>query len=146
MQHEEQGAKSFQTSIQIQAAPEAVWAILTDAPAWPTWNTTVTRIEGTIAHQQKIAVHAMVSPNRAFKVTVSELVPPQRMVWSDGMPLGLFRARRTFTLAPKSGGTEFFMREVFSGLMAPLIVRSIPDLQPSFEEFAACLKRRAERA
>ena len=68
------------------------------------------------------------------------------MVWSDGMPLGLFRARRTFTLTPKDGGTEFFMREVFSGLMAPLIVRSIPDLQPSFEELAACLKRRAERA
>jgi hypothetical protein len=33
---------------------------------------------------------------------------------------------------------------VYSGLMAPLIVRSIPDLQPSFNTFAANLKRRAE--
>ena len=36
------------------------------------------------------------------------------------------------------------MREVFSGLMAPLISRSIPDLQPSFVEFAAALKQRVE--
>lgn len=36
------------------------------------------------------------------------------------------------------------MREEFSGLMAPLITRSIPDLQPSFDRFAADLKARAE--
>ncbi len=52
---------------------------------------------------------------------------------------------RTYMLTPKGGGVEFAMREVFSGLMAPLITRSIPDLQPSFDEFAAALKRRAEQ-
>jgi hypothetical protein len=36
------------------------------------------------------------------------------------------------------------MREEFSGLMAPLITRSIPDLQPAFDQFAADLKARAE--
>jgi hypothetical protein len=38
------------------------------------------------------------------------------------------------------------MREEFRGLLAPLITRSIPDLQPAFDTFAADLKRRAERA
>ena len=38
------------------------------------------------------------------------------------------------------------MREEFSGLMAPLNTRSIPDLQPSFAEFAAALKGCAEAA
>jgi hypothetical protein len=38
------------------------------------------------------------------------------------------------------------MREEFSGLLAPLIARSIPDLQPAFDRFAADLKRRTERA
>ena len=44
------------------------------------------------------------------------------------------------------GSVEFATREVFSGLMAPLIIRSIPDLQPSFDESAAALKSRAEQA
>src|SRR5258708_3688434 len=49
------------------------------------------------------------------------------------------------TPAP-AGEVAFAMREEFSGLLAPLITRSIPDLQPMFETFAADLKRRAERA
>jgi hypothetical protein len=67
------------------------------------------------------------------------------MVWSGGMPLGLFTGKRTYTLTPaKDGGVAFAMREEFSGLLAPLITRSIPDLQPAFDAFAADLKRRAE--
>lgn len=67
------------------------------------------------------------------------------MVWRGGMPLGfLFRGERTFTLVPTDGGVEFTMHEAFTGLFAPLITKSIPDLTPAFDEFAACLKRRAE--
>jgi hypothetical protein len=34
------------------------------------------------------------------------------MVWVGGMPLGLFKGTRTFTLAPGQGGaTQFTMRE-----------------------------------
>jgi hypothetical protein len=36
------------------------------------------------------------------------------------------------------------MREEYRGLLAGLIGRSIPDLQPAFDEFAAALKREAE--
>jgi hypothetical protein len=36
------------------------------------------------------------------------------------------------------------MREEYSGPMLPLIWRSMPDLQPSFDKFAAGLKARAE--
>jgi hypothetical protein len=36
------------------------------------------------------------------------------------------------------------MREEFSGLLAPLIERSIPDLQPSFEKFADGLRAMSE--
>jgi hypothetical protein len=67
------------------------------------------------------------------------------MVWSGGMPLGLFKGVRTFTLAPQAAGTiKFTMREEYVGPLAPLITRSIPDLNPSFMRFANGLKRRAE--
>jgi hypothetical protein len=36
------------------------------------------------------------------------------------------------------------MREEFTGPLLPLIGRSIPDLQPSFDKFANGLKKRVE--
>lgn len=137
--------KTFSTSIIINASPEVVWAILTDASRWPEWNTTIDRIEGTIAPGEQVTVYTKLNPGRAFPAKVSEFVPAQRMVWSGGMPLGLFKGERTYTLTRRNDGSvEFAMQEVFSGLMSPLITKSIPDMQPAFEEFAAGLKRQAE--
>ena len=136
--------KSFSVTTLINSSPTTIWAILTDAATWPEWNTTINKVEGRIAPGEKITVFAKVSPGRAFPLKVSEFVPGERMVWSGGMPMGLFKGKRTYTLTSKDGGVEFAMREEFSGWMAPLITKSIPDLQPSFDEFAAALKRRAE--
>lgn len=138
--------KAFATSTLIQATPQAVWAVLTDGAQWAQWNPTVDKVEGKIAPGEKISVHVKLSPGRAFPVKVSAFEPPNRMVWTGGMPLGLFKGERTYTLTPKAGGVEFSMREAFTGLMAPLITKSIPDMQPAFDEFAAALKRRCEQA
>jgi hypothetical protein len=68
------------------------------------------------------------------------------MVWSGGMPLGLFRGVRTFTLAPQADGVvAFTVREEYTGPLLPLIWPSIPDLEPSFRQFATGLKARLER-
>jgi hypothetical protein len=68
------------------------------------------------------------------------------MVWEGGLPAGLFRGVRTFTLTEADDGTQFAMREEFTGLMLPLIWRSMPDLQPSFDAFAEGLAHETERA
>jgi hypothetical protein len=44
----------------------------------------------------------------------------------------------------RRGATEFHMSEVFSGLLAPLITRTIPDLTEAFDQFADGLKQAAE--
>ena len=136
--------KHFETTTTIAATPETIWALLTDAASYPAWNTTVDRIEGRIAPGDKLKVHVRNNPSRAFPVKVTEFTPPQRMVWTGGMPLGLFKGERTFTLTPAGDSVRFTMRETFTGPLLPLIGRSIPDLQPTFDEFAAALKRRAE--
>jgi hypothetical protein len=137
--------KAFEASALIEAEPEVIWAILTDAPGYPTWVSGVDRVVGRIAPGEKITVRAQVAPGRAFPVEVIEFSPGRRMVWAGGMPLGLFKGIRTFTLAPQATSTTTFtMREEYSGPLAPLITRSIPDLNPSFERFASGLKRRAE--
>ena len=138
--------KTFSTVSVIRAAPEAIWQILTDASGYPSWNTTVAKVEGRIALGETITVHVNAAPGRAFPVKVVVFESPRRMVWRGGMPLGLFKGERTYELRSLGAGeVEFSMRESFTGLLAPLIGRSIPDLQPAFVAFAACLKARAER-
>lgn len=137
--------KTFHASTIIDAPPERVWALLTDGPRWPDWNPTIDKVEGRIAPGEKIRVYSKLTPGRAFPLRVAEFVPEQRMVWRGGMPLGLFKGERTYTLTERQDGkVEFSMREAFSGLLAPMITRSIPDLQPSFDAFVAALKQQAE--
>jgi uncharacterized protein YndB with AHSA1/START domain len=139
--------KSFATTIAIAAPAETVWALLTDAAGYPRWNSTVEKIEGQIALGRKVTLRAKASPGRAFPVLVSVFEAPARMVWTGGMPLGLFTGTRTLTLtSAPGGGVVFVMREGFAGLLAGLITRSIPDLQPAFDAFAADLKPAAEPA
>lgn len=135
----------YSTSTTIAAPPSRVWEILTDASAYPSWNSTIISMGGTIAEGERIALVSTLNPKRTFKLSVSNVTAPTSMVWSDGMPLGLFSGVRTFTLdASGDGGCEFSMAEEYSGLMAPLITRTIPDMTESFDTFAADLKAAAE--
>src|SRR5918999_2824158 len=139
--------KKYRVSRTIQARPEGVWALLTDAQGYPAWNPAVDRVEGRIAKGETIKVFVPVNPGRTFPVKVTEFEPPKRMTWTGGMPLGLFKGVRTFTLQPSGDGkTEFTMEEAYSGLLLPVLGRSVPDLTGAFDQFADGLKQRAERA
>jgi|SRR5579871_6063480 len=137
---------AYQSSAVIDAPSAVVWDILTDVAEYPAWDSGVVSVQGTVAPGAKITVVSSVNPQRAFPVVVTELQPPHSMRWASGLPLGLFKGERTFTLvAEPDNRVRFTMREAYSGPLAPLIFRSIPDLNPSFEQFAAGLKQRAER-
>ena len=133
-----------ETKTVIRAPREQIWDLLVDLPSWPSWNTTVDKTEGSVALGKKVKVFVKLSPGRAFPVKVTELDKPSKMVWTGGMPLGLFKGVRTYTLTASGDAVEFHMREVFSGPMSKMIEKSIPDMQPAFDEFAAALKQRAE--
>ena len=132
----------FEASADIGAPAERIWSILTDAAAYPTWDSGVTRVDGRIADGERITVHSEVAAGRAFPVKVA-VRPPHEMTWT-GMPLGLFTGVRTFRLAPADGTTRVSMCKEYSGLLAGVMSRSIPDLQPSFDRFVNGLKARAE--
>lgn len=137
--------KEFSATTTINASPETIWQILTDASGYPEWDPSVNRIEGTIAAGEKITAYTKLSPDRAFPAKVTEFVPGKKMTWTGGMPLGLFKGVRTFTLTPANDGAiQFTLREVFSGPLLPLFGRTIPDLNPTFAQFAAGLKTHAE--
>lgn len=134
----------YSVTCDMTASPVRVWTVLTDARRLED-GFGIARIDGNIGPDATIKVYSEVSPGRAFPVRVTTLTPPLRMIWTGGMPLGLFRGVRTFALLVlPGGGTRFTMDERFSGPLAALIRRSMPDLQPSFETFADALKRESE--
>jgi hypothetical protein len=137
--------KSYDAEATIAAPPEAVWAILTDGPAYAQWDSGVERVEGRISPGEKIKVVSEANPGRAFPVKVTEFEPARAMTWSGGTPLGLFKGVRTFSLTPDGASTHFTMREEYTGPMLPMIWRSMPDLGPSFQQFARGLKAKAEQ-
>ncbi|HET6437252.1 MAG TPA: SRPBCC domain-containing protein [Anaeromyxobacter sp.] len=130
--------------VTVHAGAERIWALLTDAPGFPRWNSTVARIEGDIREGERLRVHVP-GTERVFTPRVLGVLPNERMTWRGGLGL-LFLGLRTFELRPRgNGATDFTMAERFSGLLIPLLKPSMPDFRPVFVRYADDLRREAEQ-
>jgi hypothetical protein len=137
--------KYYEAFADMHAAPETIWKVLIDGSGYSAWDSGVERVEGRIDKGETIKVHAKISPGRTFPVKVTEFIPGNRMVWTGGMPLGLFKGVRIFTLSPLGEGTtRVTVREEYTGAMLGMMWKSMPDLAPSFETFVQGLKKKAE--
>ncbi|MEM6291393.1 MAG: SRPBCC domain-containing protein [Myxococcota bacterium] len=125
--------------VHIDAAPEAVWAVLVDGPSYPAWNSTVTSLDGTIALGETIELVSTIDPKRTFSLEVTTFEPGARLVWEDGGRA--FKGVRTFTLtAREDGTTDLTVAEVMTGSMMGMIAPKLPDFRPSFDTFATDLQ------
>ncbi len=136
--------RSYHVERHIDAPPERVWAVLTHAAGYRGWNPSIVSIDGDMSVGSTVRLVSTLAPKRTFTLKVTEASPPNLMVWSDRKPLGLFTGMRTFRLTATAGGTDFAMTETFSGLLAGLITKAIPDMTESFEQYAVGLKSAAE--
>lgn len=137
-------SRETEVSLLIESDPAVMWTLLTNAPDLPRWNSTITRVDGTIAPGQTIRLVSTLDPSRTFKLKITTFEPEHKMAWADGVA-PFFRGVRTYTLAPQEGSfTLFRMHEKMGGLMFPMAARQIPDFGSSFEQFARDLKKEAE--
>jgi uncharacterized protein YndB with AHSA1/START domain len=136
----------FTTKSTICAAPERVWEILTNAACYSEWNPEIIGIEGLMALGERIRARVKIGGGaiRVVPLRVTAFEAPSRMEWTGGLPLGLFVGRRIFTVTPRDGTVEFCMLVQMSGLLAPLMVKSVGDRQPEIYSFSSALKVRAE--
>ncbi len=136
----------FETTTTIAAPAERVWATLVQTEAWPSWGAGIERVDGRLGPDERLTLH-VAEASRPFKLEVSDWQPQRRIELKGGMPLGLFVGTRTYRLddgASGPGQTVFTMTEAFTGPLSGLIGRTIPDLQPSFDAFAAGLRAASE--
>lgn len=126
-------------SIDIKADAAIVWALLTNAPDFPRWNSTIISMEGNIRQGEKIKLKSVLDPKRVFKLSVKAFEPETKLAWGDG------QGTRTYMLTSKGEGLlTFSMTEKIGGFMFPMYAKYIPPFDESFEQFAADLKKEAE--
>lgn len=127
-------------NIEINAQPSIVWTLLTNASGYTRWNSTIISIDGNIAPGENIHLKSTLDPKRIFKLKVKEFNQENKLVWGDAM------GNRIYTLKKKgNGATLFSMTEKIGGPLFPLFAKMIPPFDNSFEQFAADLKKEAEK-
>ena len=130
--------RTTSVSTTINADLATVWSLLTSAENYPTWNSTVVSIDGTIAEGEKIKLKSTLDTSRTFKLKVLEMTTNSKLVWGDAM------GKRTYTITKTQDGVLFSMTEKIGGFMFPLFAKKIPSFDASFEQFAKDLKTAAE--
>jgi hypothetical protein len=138
--------RSYEVRRHIALEPAVVRAALTDGDRLIAADMGIQRIDSRIEPGGTFTLWSEAVPDHGFKTRVTKMEAPLRMVWEGGLPAGLFRGVRSFTLTPAADGTDFVMREEFTGPMLPLIWRSMPDLQSSFDTFTDGLARTTDGA
>jgi hypothetical protein len=137
--------RSFEAVTRIDASPADVWALLTDVGGWRDWDSGVDRVEGRVALGERLTIYATMIRNRPFSATVTDIRPQEVMRWRGGLRFGLAVIERTYALlAQDDGGTVLTVREDHTGPLAGLLGRQTPDLNPSFRQFCAGIKAKAE--
>ena len=69
-------ATGYHVSRRIEASPERVWALLTDAASYRDWNRAVVSIDGTIAPGNTISLVSIANRKRTFKLRITEMSAP----------------------------------------------------------------------
>ena len=135
------------TTTEIAASASRVWEVLTDSVWWNQAPNGVVSLTGNIALGEKVKLVSELSPDRPFKLKVTEFEPESRMVWTGGAPLGLFTGNRFYEISETSDDQcRFTMYEDFSGPMSGMVIKKLPDFQESFDAFASALKASSQSA
>lgn len=134
----------FEATTAIKAPTDHVWSQLTRIDQWSTWDTTIENVTGPLADGGRIVlrINGVAQP---FKLKVAQWEPGKLLVLTGGMPLGLFTGTRRYELTSTETGSHFRMHEQFTGPLAGMIGKSIPNLQPAFDNFVTGLRTAAEQ-
>ncbi len=142
--------KKLHTEININASPEIVWDTLMDFESYADWNPFVVSIEGEakVGSKLKARIEPPVGKGMTFKPTVTAVEQGRYFEWLGSLGVrGVMDGRHQFRIEPVSGGTRFTQSEEFTGLLVPLLSKTLDKGTPAgFEAMNQAIKERAEKA
>jgi carbon monoxide dehydrogenase subunit G len=134
----------FESSIDIDAPAERVWALVDKLEEWPQWMPSIKKIErvsqGPLTAGSQLSVTAKVSGLTVrLLMTITEFVE-ERNVVLEGKALGT-KLARFYTLEPVNGKTKLTIGGDVSGALAWLVCRGGRKVS---SEIALAVKTRIE--
>lgn len=136
------------TEIDIAAAPEIVWDILTELDRYPDWNPFIVSAAGelVVGERLKNRLHPPGGKAMTFTPTLTIVEPSRTLEWLGHLGVrGIFDGRHRFELVATPDGTRLVQREEFSGALVRLMRRSLDDTTAEgFSQMNLALKSRAE--
>ncbi len=141
--------REIRAEIEIDAAPERVWQVLTDFAAYPEWNSFITSVAGEARVGAQLAIRIEPVGGRAmtFKPRVLRCEGPRELRWLGRLLLPrIFDGEHIFELNEvDGGGTHLVQREEFRGaLVWPLLRMVGGGSEKGFVAMNEALKARAE--
>jgi hypothetical protein len=138
----------YSSSIDIQAPPSVVWAILSDVERWPNWTPTVTRLTkltpGPLAVGMAARIIQPKLPPAVWRVT--EIRDGRDFTWVNHR-LGLNVIGSHAVEPLPDGGTRATVAIRFVGPLAPIVARLARRLNEDYLAMEAKgLKARSEAA
>jgi hypothetical protein len=120
--------KTLHTEIDIDASAQRVWDALTDPVAYPTWNTFITSLVGSLTPGSRLEVRLEPPGGRAmtFRPTVLVAKPRRELRWIGRLLMpGVFDGEHIFQIHQiDENRVRFVQEEHFSGLLVPLLAAS----------------------
>jgi hypothetical protein len=139
----EQAPVVAESRIEIAAAPEFVWAVLTDLERWPSWNPEVKAMSTHGPVEEGLEFRWKAGPG-TITSTIRRFEPPRLIAWT-GRTLGI-EAIHFWWLEPRDANTLVRTRESYDGLVARLFRRSLQKvLDEALENGLRRLKAEVER-
>ena len=120
--------KHLHTEIQIEADPAEVWAVLTDFDHYPDWNPFLVDVRGRAEPGGRLRVTLSPPGGRriTMRPTVTDLEPGRVFEWWGHLGVrGIFDGRHRFELTASGTGTRLVQQETFTGLLMPLLAKSL---------------------
>jgi len=133
---------SYEASATLNASAAAVWQVLSEVEAWPTWTATMSAVQGREGPALKLGASFTIHQPRLRPATwvVTALDPPRTFQWTSRSP-GLCVQADHVVQASGPAACRLLLRIGFAGLLAPVAGRLARALTQAYlEQECASLK------
>jgi len=138
----------LETSIDIDASPDAIWEVLSDLPSYPSWNPFIRELRGRLSTGERLELRMQPVGGKAirFRPTVLAAEPARELRWLGRLVMpGVLDGEHRFAIEPTARGSRLVQEERFTGLLVPFLARGLQrGTLPGFERMNEAVKERAE--
>ena len=136
----QKGKLMYRLTMRLDSSRTEVWKKIASVDEIRAWDSMIMNIHGEIRDGGLVSLRSSISPDRKFKLKISQVIPEVGMTWQSGF-YPLFRGVRKYRLNQEGPYTNLVVEEVFEGWLLPLMKKKLPDCKTLFGTYAVDLRK-----